>query len=112
MANTNVKMVRGDTLAFALKVEFDEDVQELDTAFFSCKKNYDDYVYIFQKSLNDGIEIVDSDEKSVTYRIRVAPIDTKTLEPGNYFYDFQIGINQDVFTIRKGVLKIEKDMTF
>lgn len=112
MANTNVKMVRGDTLAFAVQVEFDEDVQNLDTAYFSCKSNYDDYDYIFQKSLNDGIEIVGSDEKSVTYRVRVAPTDTKTLEPGNYFYDLQIGVNHDVFTIRKGVLKIERDMTY
>mgnify|MGYP003288071462 CR=1 FL=1 len=112
MSNTNVKMVRGDTLAFALKVEFDEDVQTLDSAYFSCKSNYDDYGFIFQKSLSDGIEIVDSDEISVTYRVRVAPTDTKTLEPGNYFYDFQIGINHDVFTIQKGVLKIEKDMTY
>lgn len=112
MFNTNIKMVRGDTLSFALKVDFDNDAQNLDTAFFSCKTNYDDFDYIFRKSLNDGIWIIESDEKSVIYGIRVAPIDTKTLEPGNYFYDFQIGINQDIFTIQKGLLKIEKDMTF
>ena len=35
MANTNVEMVRGDTLAFAVQVEFDEDAQNLDTAYFS-----------------------------------------------------------------------------
>lgn len=111
MANTNVEMVRGDTLAFAVQVEFDEDAQNLDTAYFSCKKNYDDYVYIFQKSLSDGIEIVSSDENSVTYRVRVAPIDTKNIEPGEYFYDMQIGINQDVYTILRGVLKVENDVT-
>lgn len=107
----NVVMVRGDTMSFGLKVEFDEGVQNLDTAFFTCKSNFDDYDVIFKKSIGDGIEIVGTDEKSVTYRIRVAPDDTKHLEPGNYYYDFQVGINYDVFTLRKGILKIEQDLT-
>ena len=47
----------------------------------------------------------------MTYRVRVAPIDTKTIEPGEYFYDMQIGINQDVYTILRGVLKVENDVT-
>jgi hypothetical protein len=111
MSDTNIEMVRGDTLAFALQVDFDEDAQNLDTAYFSCKSNYDDFNYVFQKSLNDGIEIVSTDENSVIYRVRVAPIDTKTIEPGEYFYDMQIGINQDVYTVLRGVLKIENDVT-
>lgn len=106
----NVVMVRGDTMAFGLKVEFDEGVQNLDTAFFTCKSNFDDYDVIFKKSIGDGIEIVGTDEKSVTYRIRVVPNDTKYLEPGNYYYDFQIGVNYDVFTLRRGILKIEPDL--
>jgi len=106
----NVVMVRGDTMSFGLKVEFDEGVQNLDTAFFTCKSNYDDYDVIFKKSIGDGIEIVGTDEKSVTYRIRIAPNDTEYLEPGNYYYDFQIGVNYDVFTLRRGILKIEPNL--
>lgn len=107
----NVVMVRGDTMSFGLKVEFDEGVQNLDTAFFTCKSNYDGYDVIFKKSIGDGIDIVGTDEKSVTYRVRIAPNDTKNLDPGNYYYDFQIGINYDVFTLRRGILKIEQDYT-
>ena len=32
------------------------------------------------------------------YKIRVAPDDTKTIETGNYYYDLQIGVNDDIFT--------------
>lgn len=106
----NVVMVRGDTMSFGLKVEFDEGVQNLETAFFTCKSNFDDYDVIFKKSIGDGIEIAGVDEKSVTYRIRIAPNDTKNLDPGNYYYDFQIGVNYDVFTLRRGILKIEPDL--
>lgn len=111
MVDENINMVRGDTLAFGLKVDFDENVQSLDTAYFSCKSNYDDFNYVFQKSLNDGVEIVEIDGRSATYRIRVAPIDTVAIEPGEYFYDFRIGINHDVFTVRRGILKIEENVT-
>lgn len=111
MVNTNATIVRGDTWSFGVKISFDDDVQNLDTAYLSCKLNYDDYDYIFRKSLNDGIDLAESDSNSVTYRVRVDPLDTKTLEPGNYLYDLQIGINHDIFTILKGVLKIERDMT-
>ena len=105
MADTNLTMVRGDTLAFGL--EFDGLNQDLDSCFFSCKESYSANDYVFNKSLADGISKV-SDGK---YRVRVAPEDTIGVEAGVYFYDLQIGVNDDIFTIMKGSITIEPNVT-
>lgn len=102
---TNLKMVRGDTLAFGVEIEGLE--EDLDTAYFSCKINYDDNSYVFQKTLGNGITKVETGK----YRVRVAPADTSSLEAGQYYYDLQIGVNGDIYTILRGVLKIEYDVT-
>lgn len=107
-----LEMIRGDTLAFAVEIGFDESPQKLDSAFLSVKKNIDDDSYIFQKTIaNNGIEYVKTDGNSLYYRVRVAPEDTKNIEEGNYFYDLQIGINGDIFTVLKGAIRIEGDIT-
>lgn len=103
--NKNLNMVRGDTLAFGVEIENLN--QDLDTCYFSCKKDADDNDYIFQKSLEDGIEKVETG----VYRIRVAPSDTRLVEVGNYYYDLQIGVNDDIYTVLRGVLKIEREIT-
>lgn len=106
--NNNMKMVRGDTLSFAIQYSFDEEtIQDLDTCYFSCKKNADDEEYIFQKSLDNGISKVADGQ----YRIRIAPEDTEDVEIGNYLYDLEIGLNGDKFTLLKGILKIDADVT-
>ena len=101
----NLKMVRGDTLSFGLEIEGLG--QDLDTCYFSCKLNPDDTNYVFQKSLNSGISKVSTGK----YRVRVAPSDTSNVEVGNYYYDLQIGVNGDIFTIIKGVLIIEREIS-
>lgn len=111
MEKTKLEMVRGDTLQFGIGVEFDEAPQELESVFFSCKKNYDDDETIFQKKLGDGISFVKSDGNKLYYVVRVAPEDTESIEAGQYYYDLQISLNSDVFTILNGVLKIYDDVT-
>lgn len=101
----NLKMVRGDTLSFGIEIEGLG--QDLDTCYFSCKRNPEDENYIFQKSLNSGISKVSTGK----YRVRVAPSDTSNVEVGSYYYDLQIGLNDDVFTIIKGILKIEREIS-
>lgn len=103
--NTNIAMVRGDTLAFAVEIE-DLD-QDLDTCFFSCKSDPSDTEYVFQKSLDNGIE----KESIGKYKVRVAPEDTENVEPGKYYYDLQIGLNSDIYTVLKGQLEIVFDIT-
>ncbi len=107
----NLRMVRGDTLAFAVEIEFDENPQNLGTAYFTCKQDYDDATYLFQKSLGQGIERVKQEGNSIFYRVRIAPQDTSGLDIGVYYYDLQIGLNSDIYTILRGSLKLDGDVT-
>ena len=105
--NQNITMVKGDTLAFNVEIYDDNgDPVLVDSAFFSCKKNLNDDVFTFQKSLVDGISQTDS-----ILTVRVAPEDTKDVESGEYFYDFQIGVDSDVYTLMIGVLTLMQDIS-
>ena len=104
-AEQNINMVRGDTFAFGLECE--ELDQDLETAFFTVRKSYDGDI-IFQRSIGHGIEKVETG----IYSIRIAPENTKELEAGHYYYDFEIGVNNDVFTLAYGDLWIEHDSTY
>ena len=107
MENQNITMVRGDTLAFNCEV-FDEEGTPItvDSAYFTCKKDISLSERTFQKSLENGIS---QSEGLIT--VRVAPEDTKEVDEGNYFYDFQIGVGDDVFTIMIGMLTLMQDVT-
>ena len=105
-----ITMTRGDTLSFGIELLDENDeafTTNLASAFFTCKHNHTDATNIFRKSLGNGITRTGTGQ----YVVRVAPNDTKDVEAGKYFYDLQIGINSDVFTILKGVLEIEQDVT-
>lgn len=109
MEDKYITMVKGDTLSFGVEIENQDGTSlDIDSAFFTCKKNYLDEYSAFQKSLNNGIV----KESAGKYIVRVSPDDTKNLEAGKYFYDFQIGKNGDVFTIMRGVLELEYDITY
>lgn len=105
ITETNLTMIRGDTLAYAVEIGGLD--QDLDTAYMSCKENPEDENYLFQKSLENGITKVETGK----YRVRVAPADTKNLDPGTYRYDLEIGVNGDIFTVLRGKLKIVEDIT-
>lgn len=108
MENKNITMTRGDTLAFNVFVTDQKgDIIEVDSADFTCKKLGTDESNIFHKSLGAGITQFDD-----CLAVRVAPEDTREVNAGQYFYDMQIGFNDDIFTILKGVLEIEQDVTF
>ena len=89
MMKTNFDLIRGDTLSFAFEVEFDEAPQKLEK----------------------GINFSKQDGTKLYYIVRIAPEDTKNLETGMYYYDLQIELNGDVFTILNGALKIGSDVT-
>ena len=111
MEKTNFEMIRGDTLSFAVEIEFDDKPQELEKAFFTCKKNLDDGNVVFQKTLEDGISFMKQERNKMYYVVRIAPEDTKDIETGNYFYDMQIELDGDVFTILTGALKVRYGIT-
>ena len=105
MATKHICMIRGDTLSFGLEIDGLD--QDLDTAYFTCRQNYDGDI-IFQKAINDGI----TKESTGKYKVRVAPADTASLDIGRYVYDFQIGVNGDIFTIMNGILELEHEVTY
>lgn len=100
----NLAMVRGNTLSFGLQFEGLD--QALDGAFLTCRKNFTDEGIAFEKTLGNGITLAESDN----YIVRVAPEDTKNLEVGDYYYDLDIQVNDDVFTILRGVLSLLQDV--
>lgn len=106
MCETNITMIKGDTLAFGMEIDGLEG-QDLESAFFTCKTVRESDEHIFQKSLGDGITKVDDGK----YIVRVAPSDTEDVTAGAYFYDLQIGVNCDVYTVLLGLLEILQDVT-
>lgn len=108
MENKNITMVRGDTLSFNVEVtDANGEIIEIDSAYFTCKKLATDDVNVFKKALGAGIT-----QDEVGLIVRVAPEDTRNVSAGQYFYDMQIGIGEDIFTILKGVLEIEQDVSY
>lgn len=104
MKYTNFSMVRGDTLAFGFEIE---GVDDIENAYFSCKKNKDDTDYTFQKSLGDGIYKVEDGK----YGVRIPPSATNDVEIGQYYYDLQIQVNLDIYTVLIGRLNIVQEVT-
>ena len=101
----NLTVTRGDSIAFGFEIQNMEG--DLTNAFFSVKENKDSVGILFQKSFGDGITKINS----TTYRVRVAPEDTIDLELGNYYYDLVVNANGDIYTLLKGVMTIEFDVT-
>lgn len=108
----DIRHVKGDTYSCALIVEdFD---QELYSVYFTCRDGQnDDSEILFEAGLGDGVSIVEYDAETNTrkYAIRVSPAKTKDLQVGTYYYDLQISVNYDVFTIMRGKFIIDQDET-
>ena len=108
--NNNIRHVKGDTYSSAFTVENLE--QEIETAKFTCRDSAnDDSNILFEKTLDNGISQVEYDEENDIrkYAVRVAPEDTKDLQSGTFYYDLEIGVNGDKFTIMKGRFILEQD---
>ena len=108
MAEENITMIRGDTLAFNVEItdNYGEPIQ-VDSAYFTCKKDIYSNITTFQKTLENGIEQDDG-----LLIVRIDPNDTKEVIAGKYFYDFQVNIGDDTYTLQIGVLAIDQDVTY
>lgn len=108
MEYQNITMIKGDTLAFNVEV-FDENYEPIaiDSAHFTCKERPSQAESVFQKSIGNGISQSDG-----IITVRVAPEDTREVDEGRYFYDMEIGVGDDIYTIMIGILTIEQDVTF
>lgn len=103
-SNKNFKMVVGDTESFGFEIK---GVSGIDAVYFSCKRDVQDISYLFQKSLENGIE----QRENNRFVVRIAPEDTQLLNPGQYYYDLEVGANGDVFTILRGILTLVPEIT-
>lgn len=105
MTRKNLTMVKGDTMQFDMKLENVE--ATVVSIKFTCKAKATDTTPIFQKTLEDGITLIDEN----TYRIRVAPADTANADAGKCAYDLQLGLGSDIYTVMLGDLVLIQDVT-
>ena len=104
----NLSITRGDTASFNLQfVDFDGDLaNDLESMLFTVKESINGSA-LFQKSLGSGISAIFDG----IYVVRIAPEDTEDLNLGYYYYDLEIRLNSDAFTLLKGVIEITYDVT-
>lgn len=103
-------MVRGDTFAFDLRLN-DVEPESVKAIYFTAKKKQTlpDSDAIFQKTIGDGIT---QDEEDIQlWHVRVAPEDTTNVASGGYYYDIQVNIEDDVYTLFGGKIDIQQDTT-
>ena len=95
----NIALPQGDTLAFGML--FDGLSTDLTSAEFSVKKSYSDNTYVIHKTIGSGITKVSTGK----YNVKLSPTDTD-IDAGNYFYNLDVTISSDVFTLLRGMLTI------
>lgn len=104
----NREMFRGDTHTFTIQLlDKNKTPIELNDAFLSCKASNKDNIYVFQKTIGNGITQI----KDGIYRFKINPSDTENIKCMDYIYDIEIKMNEDVFTIMYGKLKVREDVT-
>lgn len=105
-----LSMIRGDTLTIPFEIE--NLTTTLDEIYFSCRTAFGASDYVFQVKMSAS-----STEGEVTnqgdgkYLVRVAPVATASLTPGQYVYDLEIDYGDDVLTPLIGTLKIDYGVT-
>ena len=105
MSDQNITMVSGDTLSFNVIVKDQNgDAVAVDGATFKAKRNINSSSTDISLSLGDGI--TQSDE---VLTVRLAPEDTASLQ-GFFYYDMDITVDEDRFTLLRGMLQIEFDV--
>lgn len=105
----NLDIIRGDTVNIQFEVESDTVLDLTSDDFeitFSLKRSATDNVYVFQKDKTAVTSPADN-----VFILRVAPEDTVNLIPGYYYYDLQLNIGTDVYTIAIGKIHLEIDIT-
>lgn len=105
IAIENFSIVKGDSFTFDLLIS---DIQDIDiTSLYFTVKEKDLEKYVFQKSLQNGITLLED----LKYRIRIDPEDTIDILPGKYDYDLEIGLGDDIATVMMGTIIIVEDIT-
>lgn len=108
-----IYIIRGDTknLKFKRINQNDKSVikERPDKMYFTIKSNYEIEEFVFQKTLDDGINF---DEESGYYYTTIEPEDTDNLPYSDFVYDIEVITGEGKKTIARGQLKIEEEVTF
>jgi hypothetical protein len=84
--NFDIGFVKGDHYSFVLQMQNEDGTalpfQPGDILFFSVKRQIKDTSYAFQAIVNSF--------NGNSAQIDIMPVDTKDLDPGEYFYDVQL----------------------
>lgn len=108
----DITIVKGDTCSFGIQIQGLEG-QTPDGVILTCKQYIEDNTPLFEISLNDTIVLrsYDEDIDVLTYAVRIPPEKTEELDLGRYFYDLEVRVNGDVFTLLKGRLTLDYEVT-
>ena len=105
MTDQNITMVSGDTLSFNVIVKDENgDPVTVDGATFKAKRDLGVSSVAISLELDDGITQEDG-----VLTVRLAPADTSSLV-GFFYYDMDITVGDDRFTLLRGMLQIEYDV--
>lgn len=100
---------RGDSIFIQFDIDSDIVLDLSSDDFeitFSLKQSATDSAYVFQKDKTAVTQLAEN-----SFVLRIAPEDTVELFPGYYYYDIQLNIGDDVFTIALGQLQLVRDIT-
>ena len=109
--NFKIAFTKGDTYALAVKIKNITD--DLNSAYFTVKKNPEDEPLI-QKTLGAGVDKIDDRayKNEKTYKIQLQSEDTANLEPlVQYLYDFRVAIGNVVKTLISGVFVLNHSIS-
>ena len=108
MDDYNMSMVAGDTLVFGVEIEGQEG-DTVTAASFCAMNDLETGELVFEKSLNNGITYAGQRDDCAVYNVQTDPEDTADLE-GQYYYQLKLIYDPDVYTVLKGILKIERSV--
>lgn len=107
----DITIVKGNTLNFFVNFTLSagEEITDITEIYFSGKDKLSDSEYAFQLTLGNGIELQEGTTKflvSLSHDISDTLISNE-----NYYYDLTFVINGNVFTLMKGIFKVEANVT-
>ena len=108
----DLTLVKGDTLAFAFEIKGLKG-QIPSSIVFTCKESIDTTNILFEITNNDTIKFKTYDEENdvLTYTLRIPPYISAELDLGRFYYDLELQANNDVFTLMKGRLIVDYEVT-
>ena len=110
----DIEIVRGDTLSYNFQLQGTGGT-EPSRITFMIKEDYEDSDAdaLVNLELADGITLqgYDSETDTLTYCVHMRPDKTENLDLARYYYDLQMVIDGDVFTLMKGRFTLDYDVT-